>query len=121
MVDLAHETLQTYIQRRFGVSVYPQVSAPTFSMGIVAAPILKQNANRLLAMFVNLSLNALYVAPDNLVGANHGISISPSGGSLTLLAEEDFDLVGLEWFGIAGAAASSVFVLELLTSPYEKG
>lgn len=110
-----YETLQTLLTRQFGVKTRTRATAPGFQVGTSIVQVLRQNPNRLAAVIINLSANAVYVSPDGITSATHGISLSPSGGALTLLWNEDFDMVGYEWNAIAAVAASDVFVLEVLT------
>ncbi len=110
-----YETLQTLLERRLGVKTRPRLSPAGFQIGASIAQVLRQTPNRVAAVIINLSVNELFVSPDGITSATHGIRLSPSGGALTLLWDEDFDMVGYEWNAIASGAASDVFVLEVLT------
>lgn len=106
--------LADLIQRTLGVATMTRVSDVGVTVGLTAAPVLRQNPNRLAAVFVNLSANAMYLAPLGAPSSTRGIRIAPTGGNLGLRFDEDFDLVGYEWSAVADGAASAYFLLELI-------
>ncbi len=111
------DTLHTLLERLYGVKIVPQISAPGFQVGVVVGQLLKQNANRIFVIVVNLSPNTISTSPDGVPSATHGITLGPGGGSLIMNFRDDLDLVGLEWAAIATAAGSDVLVVEGLISP----
>jgi hypothetical protein len=106
--------LADLIEARFGVKTEAADNRSTSSIGTSVATVLPNDPKRLAAVIVNLSAVAVYVAPYRDVGASKGIRLAPSGGTLSLIWDEDFDVTGWEWFGIADAAASALFTLEVL-------
>jgi hypothetical protein len=85
-------------------------------VGVSVVEILSSNPNRVSILIVNLSLNNLYISPQNDVSATKGIYIAPSGGAITLQWDRDFELVSQPFFAIASGAASDVFILENISN-----
>lgn len=73
--------------------------------------ILKNNPDRLAYTIINLTGYSVYVAFDPEVSITRGILIAASGGSLTLTAEDDGELVGYELYAISKTAASTIFTI----------
>lgn len=109
--------LADLIDARFGVKTEAADNRSGTTLGTSAATILRNDPRRLAATIINLSAVAMYVAPSRDVSATNGIRLAPGGGQLTLIWDEDFDVTGYEWFGIADAAASAVYTLETLARP----
>jgi len=106
-------TLQELLTKQLGVAVSPVVNPLVSQVGLAVTRVLGNNPNRVAAVVTNLSLNRIYISPDRSPSSSHGIRLDPNGGSIVLLWNEDFSLVGWEWNAIADAAGSSIFVLEL--------
>lgn len=106
-------SLAEYVDKRLGAQALPLTSTGT--LNIARGVAIPRNPNRLFCVFVNLSANSMYLNPVGAPSNTNGVLIGALGGSLTLLAEEDFDMTGYEWDGIAAADASSFFLLEGVT------
>lgn len=106
--------LADLVEGRLGVKTEFALNRSGTSIGISAVQVLRNDPRRLAATIVNLGVAALFVAPTRAVSATNGIRLAPSGGSLTLIWDEDFDATGIEWFGLADAAANAVHTLEVL-------
>lgn len=109
------KSLADLVQDRLGVKTFARFNPVKTTAGVTAAQVLRQQPNRAAFVYVNLSTADIYLGPFADVSATKGIRIPASGGSAVFLYEEDFDLVGYEWFDVATVAASAIFVLELLT------
>lgn len=106
--------LADLIERAFGTRTEHRVNRQGTTVGVAAGIILRSDPRRLAATIVNLSAVAIYVAPGREVSATKGIRLAPSGGSLILVWDEEFELLGWEWWALADAAASAVFTSEVL-------
>jgi hypothetical protein len=84
------------------------------SIGATAAVVLANNPNRLAWVFVNLSVNAIYIALANDVSATKGIYVPPSG-TASMVWDEDFQMVGWAIWAIAPAGASACYSIEVVT------
>lgn len=104
------------IAKQFGVQTMININPLTASIGTTAAQLLSNNPNRLAFTIINLSSNNMYIAFDPTVSAAKGIFLTPNGGSATLTMMEDFESTCWEVWGVAGAAASAVYVIEVLIS-----
>lgn len=115
------KTLKELLEAKLGARTYIRINRDTATVGTAVQRVLRNSPNRVSAVLVNLSANTIYVSPDNVPSATHGIRLGPSGGSLVLKWDEDFSMCGYEWNALATAAASDIFIIEtmLLSSPEE--
>ena len=109
------KTLAELIEAQFGVRVRGEVNPEIATIGTTAAQIFKGNPNRLAFVVVNLSSNDLYISPDVLVSSTHGIQLVSRGGGYVALWNEDFHLVGYEWWCVGSASSTDFFSLEIET------
>lgn len=100
-----------FLAKRFGGYLRPVES--TSSIGITAVRLINFDAERIAVTFVNLSSNTVYIGPQNDVSATKGIVIPPGGGAVAINVEEDGILPTVEWYAVATAAASAVYVLSV--------
>ena len=112
--------LQGLLKKQLGVTTYERISAAGVTVGVAASRVVRQNPNRVAFVFVNLSVNSIYISPIITPSATRGIRVGPSGGLLRVVWDEDFSLTGYEWNAIASAAGSEYFLIELLTAPEEE-
>jgi hypothetical protein len=108
--------LSDLLQNLYGVKSFPQVNKKASSVGTSVIEIMSSNPNRVSFLIVNLSVNNLYISPQNDVSSTKGIYIAPSGGAITLQWDKDFELVSQPFFAVASGAASSIFVLENISN-----
>lgn len=104
--------LSDLLQNLYGVKTFPQINKTVSQVGVAAIQIMSANPNRVSFLVVNLSANNLYISPLNDVASTKGIYVAPSGGSITVQWDRDFELVSMPFFAIASGAASDVFILE---------
>ena len=100
-----------FIDREFGGQY--EVLEATVSVGTSAVEIAGGDGGRVVLVLVNLSANAIYVAPTPQVGASHGIYLGGNGGALTLGVRDDLILPSLQWYALANQAASSLYVVRV--------
>ena len=81
----------------------------TINVATTITKILQNNPDRLAYTIVNLGNTALYIAFDNEVSATRGILLVASGGSISLTAENDGELVGYSVFGISATSSNNIF------------
>lgn len=115
-------SLGDLVEATLGARTVSDDNRTVSTIGATAAQILRQTPTRVAFTIVNMSAFDMWVGPFNNVASTKGIWLSPNGGSLALNYKEDFDLVGLEWFGIAGGAGASILTLEtFLDKKQEQG
>lgn len=104
--------LSEFSKRRFGTETRHNDTPLAIVVGAAATALWRNNPDRLSLLFVNLGANVIYlnVGPD--VAAANGIYLGANGGSVSLTAEEDGELVGYPWWGIA-AGNTNIFSAEL--------
>ncbi len=106
--------LADLLEARFGVKTEAADNRFGTTIGTSVARVLPNDPKRLGAVIVNLSAVAVFIGPFRDVSASKGIRLAPSGGSFSLIWDEDFDVTGWEWFAVADAAASAVLTIEVL-------
>lgn len=111
---MKNPTLHKMIRNLFGVYTIHGINPLTETVDIAVTRILQMNPARLGFIFVNLSLNDIYISPDNTVSATRGIYIAPSGGSFSVIWDKDFELCSMNWYATAAIDASAVYVLEII-------
>jgi len=105
--------LARYVEKRFGMKTR-SVPNPlgAVDVGTTVTEIMHGNPDRLSIIVVNLGANDVYVAFDREVSPTRGILLVHTGGSLSLTADEDMELVGYPIYGVTATGTSRVFVLE---------
>jgi len=81
----------------------------TIAGATLAAP---NNPDRLMLLMMNLSDIDMVVSPDKRPTAAHGILLQNGGGSVSLSAKTDGELVGYEW-NVFCTDVRNLFVLEM--------
>lgn len=103
--------LSRFVERKFGVKTHSLSDPVTNIVATSVTQILKNNPDRLSYTIINLTAYSIYVGFDREVSTSRGILIPASGGSLTLSAEEDGELVGYEAFAISATSASTIYTI----------
>lgn len=109
--------LSRYVEKKFGVKTRAYPIADPVSCLTTVTVILPNNPDRLGYLLVNLGDTAMYVAWDRGVLASHGVYIGKGGGSFSLAADEDGELVGYELFGISVDSANDIFTMVTEAEP----
>jgi hypothetical protein len=99
---------------KFKVETRSLVNPVVAAFGAVAVMFLRNNPDRLGFVIFNLSVNPMYISPLATVGAAAGIPMLIQGDGIAMVYDEDFEMVGYEWYGIAPAGASAIYVLEIV-------
>lgn len=86
------------------------------TVGVTSQQIMRANPNRLGFVIFNLSVVSLYVSPQSDVSATRGMYVASNGGYISVQWDKDMQLPASEWFGIAGGAASSIFIIENIST-----
>jgi hypothetical protein len=101
------------IRDRFGLVTDESLDPVTNVANVAPAVVLPLSPNRLAFTVINLSGAVVFLKPRNDVSPISAIRLAPAGGSVSVLWDEDFDLVGLEWWVCATVDASSILTLEV--------
>lgn len=104
-------SLSKFIEEKFGQKTRSYQNPEITEVETTVTRVLKNNPDRLAYTFINLGANSVYLAWDRQVADDRGILIASGGGSITLSADEDGELVGYELFGIADTANAACFVV----------
>lgn len=97
--------------RQFGGALNEDEINPT--VGTVVEELLGGDPERVLVFILNLSPNSVHVGLRNAVSATNGILLAASGGNVSFNAVEDGTLPTRQFFVVAAAAASQLYVLTL--------
>lgn len=103
------------VQERFGVKTSYNEQPKVTQVETVKTKVLSYNPNRLGLVFVNTGGNNVYLAPSNNVAVGEGILISANGGSISLNILEDFEFASMEFYGISDGAASTCYLVEIVS------
>lgn len=103
------------LEQQFGVKTTHNVNPEVDQVATTVTKILSYNPRRLAFIMVNLGANEVCIAPDAGVLLTRGIYLAKTGGTLTIVWTEDFEMPTFEWYGIANTAAANFYVLEVLT------
>jgi hypothetical protein len=106
--------LQDLLKDQFQVRTRPIVNKLTDQAETSATLLLSNNPNRLAWTIVNLGANPVYIALDNDVSQTKGILVAANGGSVSMVWNEDFDMVAWSWYGIALSSACKVYIVEIV-------
>lgn len=98
-------------QRQFGGALNEDEINP--SVGTVVEELLGGDPERVLVFILNLSANSVHVGLRNSVSSTNGILLAASGGNVSFNAVEDGTLPTRQFFVVAAAAASQLYVLTL--------
>lgn len=104
--------LSDAIQARFGVKTRPVDNPQNSVLSTTAIDILRQNPDRLAFTVTNLSGIVVFIHSSPAVSSALGYRLGVNGGFISFLADEDFDVVGYEWFAIAASGTPTIFVQE---------
>ena len=107
--------LQGLIESQFGVKTSYEINPITGTALTTVTKVLNINPNRLAFIVMNMGASAVYLSPSNTVAVGNGIIILPGGGGVTLVWNEDFNMVGLDWYAIADGANSDIYVMEIVS------
>lgn len=98
-------------QRQFGGALNEDEINPL--VGTVVEELLGGDPERVLVFILNLSANSVHVGLRNTVSATNGILLAASGGNVSFNAVEDGTLPTRQFFVVAAAAVSQLYVLTL--------
>lgn len=107
-------SLGDYLDNLYRAKTRPIFNRQVDQVGTTPVQIAPNDPKRVGITVINLSSSTLYVAFSNLVSSSRGILLTQNGGSLNLVPEHDFDLVGWEMWAVAGAANSDLYVIEVV-------
>lgn len=99
--------------KRFGRPTRAIQNPLTDTVGTTPTLILHNNPDRFMWLVVNLSPNNVYLAFDPKVSSTRGILLTPSGGWVSMVIEDDGEAVVYEVWAVASAAPSAIYVVEM--------
>jgi len=104
------------IREEIGVTTREEENPEVAALGAASVVFLRENANRVFFLIINLSANPAYVRPGLAATAAAGIYLGPNGGMVAFNVKDDKTIPTREWWGTTPAGASNIYVLELVTS-----
>lgn len=104
--------LRDIIQSRFGIETRPRDNPLASGMTTTVQRILAQHPDRVAFSVVNLGTTAVFIGSFEDVSSSKGYRLGPTGGAIAFLGDEDFDVVGYDWFGVADSGTPTIFVQE---------
>lgn len=103
------KTLRELLEDRFGVKTTFDTNPVVSSVAATVTKVFSADPNRYAFVLVNTGANDVYLKPSNDVSVGDGVYLAANGGFASLSFDEDFELVGMEWFAIANGGASSCY------------
>ncbi len=97
--------------RQFGGALNEDERNPV--VGVVVEELLGGDPERVLIFILNLSANSVHVGLRETVSSTNGILLAASGGNVSFNAVEDGTLPTRQFFVLATAPASQLYVLTL--------
>lgn len=110
-------SLHELINERFGVRTRSRDNPEVTGITTVSQLVARNDSSRLALSFVNLGQQVVNIRNIVAPSAALGFAIGPNGGSLTLIWDEDFNMVGHDWFALTPSGTSTLFVQEVLIEP----
>lgn len=110
-------SLHELIDLRFGVRTRSRDNPENTAMTTTSQLIARNDSSRLALNIVNLGQQIVNIRNQTAPSATVGYVIGPNGGSLTLHMDEDYHMVGHDWFGSVPSGTSTIFVQEVLIEP----
>ncbi len=105
-------TLSDLLNGLYGINTVEKINPVVSAVGVTAVKVLNNNPNRVSFIFVNLSVNSIYLSPLNDVSSAKGIYVASNGGYVVMQWDRDFNLVSREWWAVATGAGSNIFIAE---------
>jgi len=102
------------IEKRFGIKTRTQASSFPDLDTSVHTKVLPNIPNRLGFMAINLGAVNIFLAYDVEVSLTRGILLTPNGGSMTSLYEEDFESTCWNVYAMAEGDDGNLFLVEIL-------
>ena len=99
------------VEREYGGAVAETEAVET--VGTTSAAVTRNDPERPVLVFVNLSANTIFLGFDASVSSARGIRLAANGGALAMNARDDLTLPTRRWFAVATAAASNLYVLSV--------
>lgn len=112
-------TLAEYVAGKFGGHTTVRRNPGDTSITTSASEVAKNNPQRIQLVIVNLGSSRIFVDSHEGVSSTQGVPLDP-GGSMVLIAEEDGEDVGRDWWAVASTGTQTVFVKETVLLEAER-
>lgn len=106
--------LSDAIQKLYGFRTRSNINPEVSTVGTTAVLIAKNNPDRVGLTIINLSVNNMYISPVSGVSSTKGIEVPSNGGSVSMNFRDDGELPGFNFYAVASAAGSGIYVLETI-------
>lgn len=108
-------TLYEAIQTIMPVKTTLKISKIDVSESLPPTILAQNNPNRLELILSNVGDYNVYINSKITYDVAEGLLLTPNGGFTALMWNEDFDIVGYSWYGLAETGAGIVVVYEVLS------
>ena len=106
-------TLLDLVEETFGIRTSFHENPLAEKVGATAVRFLNSNPNRLEFVFVNNSVQPIWIRPASSVCIDGGIYVGASGGKAVFKWDDDFSLTTSEWWAIGSQADQPIYTLEV--------
>lgn len=104
-------TVAQYLTRKWGVKTR-LIPLQTVAVLTTAVRVLRNNPRRFGLTILNVGTSNVYVDWNGAVAVGQGVLLTPLGGTLTLVVDEDGELLTYDVWAIAAAAGNNLSVWE---------
>ena len=109
--------LHELIDNLFGVRSRAAENREATAITTTSQLIARNDSTRLAMTVVNLGAQSVLVRNRDAPTATVGFLLGPNGANMVVLFNEDFTMVGHDWFAITPSGTSTIYVEEILVEP----
>jgi len=102
-----------YAYRRFGAATTLRTASP--SVGTTTTRVLDNNPRRVFWLIVNNAVSDANIFFEGNASFGSGILLAANGGSASMSADEDGEVVGYAVYGALGAGTGMFYTIEVIT------
>jgi hypothetical protein len=107
----AGATVAQYVTKRWGIKTR-LVPLQSFAVLTTASRIIRNNPRRFGLTVLNQGTGIVFLGWDASVSITNGLLLPPSGGSISLVVDEDAELITYDMWAIAAAAGNNLSIWE---------
>lgn len=110
------QSLSSLIKSTFGFATRIQESNPVVTVAVTATRICNSNNNRLGLTIVNSGTANIWLSTLKEIVVGQGIFLAAAGGSISFKWDQDFALIGNDFYAIGDGGASTVHIVEVIAT-----
>ena len=104
-------TVAQYITKKWGIKTR-LVPLQVFAVLATPSRIIKNNPRRFGLTILNQGTSAVFLGWDSSVSITNGLFLAPTGGSISLVVDEDAELISYDMWAVSAAAGNNLSIWE---------